>query len=74
MLRLRQAELEQRIKADTEGLTEVGRRLRSIERGLTMTNDTLEIKALPALRLAQVRAEVNDTTEISEVTGPCSTR
>ncbi len=70
MLRLRQAELEQRIKADTEGLTEVGRRLRSIERGLTMTNHTLEIKALPALRLAQVRAEVNDTTEISEVTGP----
>lgn len=70
MLRLRQAELEQQIRADTEGLTEVGRRLRSIERGLTMTNDTLQIKALPALRLAQVRAEVNDTTEISEMTGP----
>ncbi len=34
-----------------------------------MTNDTMEIKALPALRLAQVSAEVNDTTEISALIG-----
>jgi predicted transcriptional regulator YdeE len=62
--------MAQRIETDTERLTEVGRRLRSIERGLTMTNPTLELKALPALRLAQISAEVNDTTEIGAVVGP----
>lgn len=70
LLRTRQAELAQAIEGDSQRLAEVGRRLRSIERGLTMTNPTLELKALPALRLAQVRAEVNDTTEISAVVGP----
>lgn len=69
MLRLRQVELTQRIATDTGRLAEVGRRLRSIEKGLTMTNDTLQIKALPALRLAQVSAEVNDITEISGLVG-----
>ena len=34
-----------------------------------MTNSTLELKALPALRLAQASAEVNDTTEIGTMTG-----
>lgn len=70
MLRLRQSELEQQIKTDTQRLQEVGRRLRSIERGLTMTNDTLEIKPLPALRVVQVSAEVNDTTEIGHAISP----
>ncbi len=70
LLRFRQAEVTQRIEADTERLAEVGRRLTSIERGLTMTNQTLEIKPLPALRLAQVSAEVNDTTEIAAAVGP----
>lgn len=69
MLRLRQAELGQQIESDTGRLAEVGRRLRSIEKGLTRTNDTMQIKALPALRLAQVSAEVNDTTEISGLVG-----
>jgi len=64
MLRLRQAELEQRIESDTGRLAEVERRLQSIERGLTMTNRTLRIQPLPALRLAKVGAEVNDTSEI----------
>lgn len=35
-----------------------------------MTNNTLQLKPLPALRLAQVSSEVTDTTEISRVTGP----
>jgi DNA-binding transcriptional MerR regulator len=70
LLRTRQAELAQAIEADTQRLAEVGRRLRSIERGLTMTNPTLTLKALPALRLAQISAEVNDTTEIGAVVGP----
>jgi DNA-binding transcriptional MerR regulator len=69
MLRLRQAELEQQIAVDSGRLAEVGRRLRSLERGLIMTNSTLQLKALPALRLAQVSAEVNDTTEIGATTG-----
>jgi DNA-binding transcriptional MerR regulator len=64
LLRHRQTELAERIDADTARLAEVGRRLRSIERGLTMTNRTLEIRPLPALRLAQVSGHVNDTTEI----------
>jgi len=69
MLRLRQAQLEQQIEADSGRLAEVGRRLRSIERGLTMTNSTLELKPLPRLRLAQTGGEVNDTTEIGTMTG-----
>lgn len=69
MLRLREAELAQQIAADSARLAEVGRRLRSIERGLTMTNNTLTFKTLPALRLARVTAEVNDTTEIGGVSG-----
>lgn len=68
MLRLRQAELGQRLAADSRRLAAVGRRLRSIERGLTMTNGTLQLKALPALRLAQVSTEVNDTTELGTTT------
>ena len=69
MLRLRQIELAEQIATDSARLAEVGRRLRSIERGLTMTNGTLQIKALPALRLAQVSTEVNDITEISGLVG-----
>jgi DNA-binding transcriptional MerR regulator len=68
LLGRRQAVLEQQIRQDTARLAEVGRRLRSLERGLTMTNQTLELKALPALRLAQVSAEVNDTSELPAMT------
>lgn len=69
MLRLRQAELAEQIETDTARLAEVSRRLRSIERGLTMTNSTLQLTSLPALRLAQASAEVNDVTEIPAVVG-----
>ncbi|GAB3951733.1 MerR family transcriptional regulator [Kribbella albertanoniae] len=64
MLRLRRAQLEQRMTADADRLTEVERRLRSIERGLTMTNRTLQLGPLPALRLLHLHAEVNDESEI----------
>lgn len=70
LLRMRQAELSEQIATDTARLAEVDRRLRSIERGLDMTNRTLHIKALPAMRIAQVSAEVNDTSEIGSVVGP----
>lgn len=66
MLRLRQAELEQRIQTDSTRLAEVARRLRSIETGLTVTNSTLHIGSLPALRLAQISGEVNDISEIGD--------
>jgi DNA-binding transcriptional MerR regulator len=66
MLRLRQAELEQRIHNDSARLAEVARRLRSIETGLTVTNNTLHLGPLPAMRLAQVSSEVNDISEIGD--------
>ncbi|WP_433333946.1 MerR family transcriptional regulator [Spirillospora sp. CA-294931] len=65
MLRLRRDELERRVQADTRRLAEVERRLRSIEEGLRMTHGTLRLEPLPALRLAQVSGEVNDTSEIA---------
>ncbi|WP_275980148.1 MerR family transcriptional regulator [Couchioplanes caeruleus] len=68
LLRLRQAELAQRIEADTARLAEVGRRLRSIERGLTVTNESFQLKELPRLRLMQASAEVNDISEIGTMT------
>lgn len=68
MLRLRQAEIEQRIETERSRLDEIAERLRSIERGLTVTNTTLDFKRLPTLRLAQVSAEVNDAVEIATVT------
>ncbi|MFI5733932.1 MerR family transcriptional regulator [Kribbella sp. NPDC051587] len=64
MLRLRRAQLEQRLTADANRLTEVERRLRSIERGLTMTNRTLKLGPLPALHLLNLHTDVNDETEI----------
>lgn len=67
MLQLRAAELQQRIDTDARRLQDVRRRLGSIERGLEMSEHALEIGPLPALRLAQVRVQVNDTTEISTV-------
>lgn len=68
MLWLRQAQIEQRIASDTARLDEIAGRLRSIERGLAVTNSTLEFKPLPALRLAQVSAEVTDVVEIPAAT------
>lgn len=64
MLRLRRAEIEQRVEADLQRLAGVERRLRSIEEGMTMTESTLRLEPLPALRLAGVSGEVDDTSEI----------
>jgi DNA-binding transcriptional MerR regulator len=68
LLHRRQAHLAAQIEADTARLAEVGRRLRSIERGLTVTNETLQLKQLPSLRLLQAGAEVNDISEIGAMT------
>jgi DNA-binding transcriptional MerR regulator len=69
MLRLRRAELEQRLEADLHRLAGVERRLRSIEEGMSMTESTLRLQPLPALRLAHVSGEVNDTSEIRAMVG-----
>lgn len=68
MLRLRRVELERQIRDATDQLTDVRRRLQSIERAMTMTPTSLQRRALPALRLAQVSTAVNDTTEIPDAT------
>ncbi|GAA0613333.1 MerR family transcriptional regulator [Kribbella sandramycini] len=73
MLRLRHAQLEQRMTADADRLTEVERRLRSIERGLTMTNGTLTLGPLPAIRLLHLQTEVNDESEIGGAVDALST-
>ncbi|MEV5543786.1 MerR family transcriptional regulator [Saccharopolyspora shandongensis] len=52
MLRLRQAELENRIAADTARLAHVQARLRTIETEGTMPTDEVTVKSIPALRLA----------------------
>ncbi|RKS76260.1 DNA-binding transcriptional MerR regulator [Actinomadura pelletieri DSM 43383] len=72
MLRLRQAELERRVQRDRRRLAEVERRLRAIEEGLTMVTGTLHLRPLPALRLAQVSGEVNDTSEIGAMVSALS--
>ncbi len=54
MLRLRQAELQAQITADTSRLTQVEARLRIIEREGAMTLDDIQIKQIPATRVAEL--------------------
>jgi DNA-binding transcriptional MerR regulator len=55
MLRLRRAELEERITADTSRLARVEARLRSIrEEGQMITKDAV-LKSVPAIRVAELR-------------------
>lgn len=63
-LRERERELVDRIADDETALTHVRARLRSIEEGLLMTRHTLQLHPLPALRLAGLRTDVDDETEI----------
>lgn len=74
MLRLRHAQLAAQITADTERLSEVERRLRSIEKENTMSEHEYVLKALPAIRLAQLTATVHDQSEIGPLIGPMFTR
>ncbi|MBB5155338.1 MerR family transcriptional regulator [Saccharopolyspora phatthalungensis] len=54
MLRLRQAELETQISADTARLAHVQARLRMIETEGIMSSDEVTIKSIPALRVAEL--------------------
>jgi DNA-binding transcriptional MerR regulator len=54
MLRLRQAELAERLAADTARLAGVEARLRTIEREGRMPSDDVVIKSIPAVRVAEL--------------------
>jgi effector-binding domain-containing protein len=56
MLRLRHAELQSRIAADSGRLAQVEARLQIIEMEGTMPADDIQIKSIPAARVAQLTA------------------
>ena len=56
MLQLRQAELESAIAADTSRLTQVEARLRIIELEGAMPADDIQVKRIPAVRVAELTA------------------
>jgi DNA-binding transcriptional MerR regulator len=56
MLRLRHAELQSRIAADTSRLAQVEARLRIIEREGAMPADDVQVKRIPVVRVAELTA------------------
>lgn len=56
MLRLRQAELQSRLTADTARLAQVEARLQIIEREGTMPTDDIQVKQIAAVRVAELTA------------------
>ncbi len=56
MLRLRQAELQSQIAADTSRLEQVEARLRIIETEGAMPADDIQVKRIPAVRVAELTA------------------
>jgi DNA-binding transcriptional MerR regulator len=56
MLRLRQAELQSQIAADTLRLEQVAARLRLIETEGAMPTDDVQVKRIPAVRVAELAA------------------
>jgi DNA-binding transcriptional MerR regulator len=56
MLRLRQAELQSRIAADTSRLAQVEARLRIIEMEGAMPADDIQVKRIPPVRVAELTA------------------
>jgi DNA-binding transcriptional MerR regulator len=72
MLRLRQAELQSRMAADAARLAQVRVRIQSIETGGGMPSDDVQLKRLPAVRVAELtgRAGGFEPAMISPVIGP----
>jgi len=72
MLRLRQADLETQIAADTARLTQVRARLQIIEREGVMPAEDIAIKRIPAVRIAELtgRAAGFEPESITPVIGP----
>jgi DNA-binding transcriptional MerR regulator/effector-binding domain-containing protein len=72
MLRLRRAQLQEQIATDTTRLAQVEARLQMIEREGAMSTDEVEIKRVPAVRLAAVSGPVAsfEPESITPVLGP----
>lgn len=72
MLRLRQAELESSVAADTARLVQVRVRIGLIEREGGMPSEDIQIKRIPAVRVAELTAvaESFEPESISPVIGP----
>jgi len=72
MLRLRQAELQARIAGDAARLAQVEARLRIIEREGAMPADEVQVKRVPAVRVAELSGIAADfePESISPVIGP----
>lgn len=65
----RRDEVSERVAADTRRLTDLDRRLESIDRGLLMSAITLRLGDLPAFHFVHVRTTVRTTTDIGEALG-----
>jgi DNA-binding transcriptional MerR regulator len=78
MLRLRRAELQAQIAADTSRLTQVGARLWIIEMEGVMPADEVQVKRIPAVRVAELTAAAERleprATAWRSLTCPRSTR
>ncbi|GAA3607880.1 MerR family transcriptional regulator [Kineosporia mesophila] len=72
MLRLRRAELQERLRQDQDRLTQVAVRLSIIDTEGVMPTEDVQIKSVPAVRLAQLSApaESFEPTSITPVIGP----
>jgi DNA-binding transcriptional MerR regulator len=72
MLRLRQAELQSQIATDSTRLMQVEARLQIIEREGAMPTDDIQIKRIPAVRVAELTAIAAsfEPESISPVIGP----
>jgi DNA-binding transcriptional MerR regulator len=65
MLRLRQAELQSAIAADTSRLAQVEARLRIIEMEGTMPTNDIQVKQIPAVRVAELTATAASLEPVS---------
>ncbi len=70
MLRLRRAELAERIAQDRYSLDDVERRLRIIEREGVMSQHEFVVKPLAATRVASLNETVGEVEQIGQVVGP----
>lgn len=66
LLRAREQELTTQLDEVSARLTEVRSRIDAIQRGHDTIMSTIELGALPALRLSSLQATVNDESEIGE--------
>lgn len=66
LLRAREQQLATQIDESSARLTEVRKRLYAIQRGHDTIMSTIELRALPIIRLSSLQATVSDESEIGE--------